>query len=1195
MSGAGRVPLEAALVRVWNGDTSVGAGFLAGPRHLLTAAHVVASALGTPPDGPPPTEHVLVDFPLLAPGVRCAAEVVAWSPVGADLTGDVAGLRLLGPPPEGARPLVLTRYGGLSDDQLVMVGFPRGLEIGSWIYGRPGGPVATGWVEIESDPARGATIERGFSGAPVWHPGLDAVVGMVVRKVGGAPPKIGYMIPVGALLAAWPEVERVIERASPFRALRPFTERDAGLYFGREDQAARIVRRVRAGTAAICVTGPTGVGKSSLLAAGVLPGLRAGPGAAGAPGPQAGPGAAGVPGSQAGPGAAGVPGSRVSPGAEAGPDSEVAVVVLRPSDGSTPLRALAFALGRLTGSDPFERLAAGGTADVVAEILDGYPAERLLVAVDQFEELFGYPAEEQAAFTAALGSALRPGARFSVLVALADTFRAAASTNPAVAELAARWLPVTLGELTTTELRRAVTGPLATIGTVDYETGLVDRILDDVQSAPSSLPLLQFALTQLWERRRGGLLTHEAFDELGGVRGALAGYAEDVWDGLEPAARLAARRLLVQLVRPLPDGDLSVRRTARRDELDEDQWTIAQRLATGRLLVLRSAPEVGVELAHESLVVEWDRLHGYATRYREFRLWQENLRQRRAQWTAEDGAARRLLSSVELRDARHWEDGHGADLAPAERHFLQLSRNRRRGRRARWAFALVVALVASVVGYGHLRGQVAESSAIELTRNAAQLRLSGDRDGYGALQLALRAFRTHPDVTFEPGSFSEDFEGVDTLLPGRAVRDGDLPQQVSADGRTMVLLDAGKTPHVMVWDVHARRRLHAAPLAALFHPLDAASQPVISRSGRYIAFVQWVAPVYQLGPVDAEGLPKQDPKDFPTCKVPHAATAVTCLVVYDLSRGRIAVAAPMGGLFAHIRSISIDRDDQSVGVVVAGDLGLAPKSSTNTLERWDLGSGQRREPVGLPWRSWVHRLWLEPGGAFLDELLPNDAGTAPGSSALSFADLAGDGPLRVPLADRTTGAAASLDGGTVAARVPLADGFAELRTWRTASRAPGGPVTGLSREESRGALALSPDGSVVLSAWQRGVGALATATDIRTVDIGGVAVSGWNTAGGARIPGEPRFSGYWSALLPLAEGPDAPVLLLGAGIVGAVLPGPGLPAPLRRLTSAERDAPKRSAAFRVDRLCALMVEPNEDGAARRKNVPSGAYQGPVCP
>ncbi|MGY0233869.1 nSTAND1 domain-containing NTPase [Longispora urticae] len=1163
MSGAGRVPLEAALVRVWSGDTSVGAGFLAGPRHILTAAHVVAGAVGVPPEGPAPTEHVLVDFPLLAPGVRCAAEVVAWSPVGADLTGDVAGLRLVGPPPEGARPLVLTRYGGLSDDQLVMVGFPRGLEIGSWIYGRPGGPVATGWVEIESDPARGATIERGFSGAPVWHPGLDAVVGMVVRKVGGAPPKIGYMIPVGALLAAWPEVERVIERASPFRALRPFTERDAGLFFGREDQAERIVRRVRAGTAAICVTGPTGVGKSSLLAAGVLPGLRAGAGAAGAPRPEAG--------------------------------SEVAVVVLRPSDGSTPLRALAFALCRLTGSDPFERLAAGGTADVVAEILDRHPAERLLVAVDQFEELFGYPAEEQAAFTAALGSALRPGSRFSVLVTLADTFRGAASTSPAVAELAARWLPVTLGELTTTELRRAVTGPLATIGTVDYEAGLVDRILDDVQSAPSSLPLLQFALTQLWERRRGGLLTHEAFDELGGVRGALAGYAEDVWAGLEPAARLAARRLLIQLVRPLPDGDLSVRRTARRDELDENQWTIAQRLATGRLLVLRSAPEVGVELAHESLVTEWDRLHGYAKEYREFRLWQENLRQRMAQWTAEERAARRLLSPVELRDARRWEGGHGEDLGGAERDFLQLSRNRRRVRRAWWSFALVVALVASVVTYGHLRGQVAESSAIELTRNAAQLRLSGDRDGYGALQLALRAFRTHPDVPFVAGSFGEDFEGVDTLLPGRTVRDGDLPQQVSADGRTMVLLDAAKTPHVMLWDVPGRRRLHAAPLAALFHPLDAASQPVISRSGRYIAFVQWVAPVFELGPVDAEGLPKQNPKDFPTCKVPSAVTAVTCLVVYDLSRGRVALAAPLGGLFAHIRSISIDQDDRTVGVMVAGDVALSPKSSTNTLERWDLGSGQRREPVALPWRSWIHRLWLVPGGAFLDEWLPNDAGTAPGSAALSYADLAGDGPRRVPLADRITGATASLDGGTVAARVPLADGFAEVRTWRTGSRAPGGPVTGLSKEESRGTLALSPDGSVVLSAWQRGVGALATATDIRTVDIGGVAVSSWSAAGGARIPGEPRFSGYWSGLLPLGEGPDAPVLLLGAGIVGAVLPGPGLPAPLRRLTAAEKDPPKRSAEFRVDRLCAVMVEPNEDGAARRKNVPSGAYQGPVCP
>lgn len=157
------------------------------------------------------------------------------------------------------------------------------------------------------------------------------------------------------------------------------------------------------------------------------------------------------------------------------------------------------------------------------------------------------------------------------------------------------------------------TGPL--LDQVRDEPGLVERILADVGKEVSHLALLEFALTVLWERQQDHILTHAVYEELGAVTGALARHAEEVYHNALQVSEQVATRLFVPLVRP---GGLteSTRRVARRSELDESLWPVAQRLAATRLVVTGrdGAGVETVELAHEALIAGWDRLRQWVPR-----------------------------------------------------------------------------------------------------------------------------------------------------------------------------------------------------------------------------------------------------------------------------------------------------------------------------------------------------------------------------------------------------------------------------------------------------------------------------------------------------------------------------------------------------------------------------------------------------
>jgi hypothetical protein len=215
-------------------------------------------------------------------------------------------------------------------------------------------------------------------------------------------------------------------------------------------------------------------------------------------------------------------------------------------------------------------------ADVLARVRHNAPQDQLLLIADQFEELYSRCLEEGKRRTfldvllagfapgggPASGSAPRAAARL-LLTMRADFLGNALSHRP-FAELFQREgdgkAVVMLGPMNDVELReaielrKAIEKPAAVSAappaahSVTFESGLVERILDDVAAEPGHLPLLEFALTQLWRRRQGPLITHAAYTEIGGVEGALARHADACFDALSPSEQEQARRVLLQLV-----------------------------------------------------------------------------------------------------------------------------------------------------------------------------------------------------------------------------------------------------------------------------------------------------------------------------------------------------------------------------------------------------------------------------------------------------------------------------------------------------------------------------------------------------------------------------------------------------------------------------------------------------------------------
>ncbi|MFR0359469.1 trypsin-like peptidase domain-containing protein [Streptomyces sediminimaris] len=719
---SGPAALEAAVLRIRDrADQTVGMGFLITPDTALTCAHVVSAALGTPAhEEPSPDAGVRVDLPLAAePGPSVTARVERWVAPRSSDGGDVAVLRLPAPLP-AARPVRLV--GAAAADtwghHVRAFGLPRGRPGGVWHAGVLRGPQADGWVQADLEGV-GYPVSRGFSGSPVWDEQLAGVVGMVVvaeaRK-----PSASYLIPTGRLADTWPALHGLLRPARPFRGLSAFRESDAQIFHGRHRESTELARMV-ADHRWVTLVGPSGSGKSSLAMAGVAPRLRA---------------------------------------------AGTQPVVVRPAAGSSPLSALASALlplleptssetSRLTRvSGLTDELTAAGGLGRIAERLPRPTADgpALLVVVDQLEELLAAEPAAAAEFAAVLFTDTLP-ASVRVLATLRADFLDTALADPLLGPCIGRQVYV-LAPMGPERLREVITAPVAAIPGVEYEDRLTEVILADVSRAPGALPLLGLTLDLLWQHRRDGVLTHAAYEDTGGVAGALARHAERVWaEHVSPQDEETARRLLTRLVRVPPGQAPATRRMVPRTELGEAEWQIAGKLAAGRLVVTgRSAEDVeSVELAHDALITAWPRLATWVADDRRFLAWRESLRLDRERWERGGRPVDLLPNRTALTAARIWLRERGAELGEAERDFLDRGRahrgaqaRRRHSLRAGLALAVALTLVLGTLLYAQHR-QAQQHTALANSRALAQASADQlDSDPALSSMLAIAAYRASP-------------------------------------------------------------------------------------------------------------------------------------------------------------------------------------------------------------------------------------------------------------------------------------------------------------------------------------------------------------------------------------------------------------------------------------------------------------------
>ncbi|MFD6989350.1 hypothetical protein [Streptomyces sp. NPDC059943] len=535
----------------------------------------------------------------------------------------------------------------------------------------------------------------------------------------------------------------------PYPGMESFSPEDSGYFHGRAVLTEDLLTAARASDPEpLVLVGASGVGKSSLLRAGLI--------------------------------------ARLETGRDTWP------VLLLPAPGPHPLRQLAELWAGYTGRPP----------DEVRSILDegGLPAPlpgrrscRLLV-VDQFEEVFTRcrDQQERTRFISVLTEPRPQGPRV-VLSLRADHYGSCLEHPGLVAALARTQLAVP--PMSTDELRAAVEHPAQAAG-LTLQPGLTDRLLHDLrQGGRAGLPFLAHALRETWRRRSGAMLTLAGYQATGGIWQAVTTTTEDLYQALDEAGQVALRALLLRMVHVAADGSGdSVRGSIATSTLllghqDED---LLDRLVAARLVTI---DRKSAQITHEALLHAWPRLRRWIDEDRAELMLRQQVADDADAWAAAGHDQAFLYRGARLRSARELLERHPLprDLdaeflaksvaAEGAEHAREVRRLRRlKGALGGIALALCLAVTAAVVA-------VEQRGTADSQRRLATYRaLRAEADNLGAtdprtaLSLGIAAYRLQPSADARSGLFDTL---VQTPFAGRTRIRFSTPVELSPDGKTL--------------------------------------------------------------------------------------------------------------------------------------------------------------------------------------------------------------------------------------------------------------------------------------------------------------------------------------------------------------------------------------------------------------------------
>jgi WD40 repeat protein/class 3 adenylate cyclase len=449
---------------------------------------------------------------------------------------------------------------------------------------------------------------------------------------------------------------------NPYKGLRAFEEADAEDFFGREELTQQLVERlgenrflaVVGPTRLLAVVGPSGSGKSSVVRAGLIPAIRRGA----------------------------LPGS-----------STWLITEMIP--GAHPLEGLEAALLRVAVNPPsslMEQLERDdhGLLRAVKRVVPADGSE-LVLLIDQFEEVFTLVHKESVRthFLESLEAAVtEPNTPLRVVITMRADFYDRPLLYRGFAELLRNRVEAVV-PLSPEELEHTIAGPAKRVD-VRLEEGLVAKMLSDVGDQPGGLPLLEYALTELFERREGNLLTFRGYRSIGGVSGALGRRAEELFATLDETGWEACRQIFLRLV-SLGEGTEDTRRPVPRSEIvsvgaDVRSTTaVIDSFGSSRLLSFDRDTRTGVptvELAHEALLTAWGRLRGWIDEARDDVRAERRLAIATKEWGDAERDRSFLVSGSRLEQFDAWRKTSRISLTPEEGEFLDASLAERDRRRA---------------------------------------------------------------------------------------------------------------------------------------------------------------------------------------------------------------------------------------------------------------------------------------------------------------------------------------------------------------------------------------------------------------------------------------------------------------------------------------------------------------------------------